>query len=63
MVISVAELDVAISVAELEAIELWETSLLWQHTSVHYSLVALIILLETVHSKREVFIAQWLQLR
>ena len=50
MVISVAELediDVAISVAELEAIELWETSLLWQHTSVHYSLVALIILLET----------------
>ena len=50
MVISVAELediDVTISVAELEAIELWETSLLWQHTSVHYSLVALIILLET----------------
>ena len=33
--------------SQLQAIELWETSLLWQHTSVHYSLVALIILLET----------------
>ena len=64
MVISVAELeaiDVVISVAELEAIELWETSfLLWQHTSVHYSLVALIIPLIVA---TEVFIAQWLQLR